>query len=140
MSLAYTTHNITSFYNYKAHELQYDSFDDLIGDFKLLEDQTRLDIVDLDYSNGMWSATYADIPGDTMLVGGFSYDAFAEQYNDVYSQGYLYQLDYGVGEHNIQGVDYDLHFGVMYQTPSSLADTYKWGHEMADMISGITIQ
>ena len=49
MSLRYTSHNLTSFHNYTAHELQYDSFDDLIGDFALLEDQTRLDIVDLNY-------------------------------------------------------------------------------------------
>ena len=70
-----------------------------------------------------------------MLIGGYSYNAFAEQSRSASFQGYLYQFDYGVGEHNIQGVDYDLHFGIMYQRPSSIADTYYWGHEMANMIS-----
>lgn len=139
MSLAYTSHNPTSFNfngdSYTAHELNYENFDDLIGDLTLLEEQTRLDMVDLDYTDGAWSATYADIPGDTMLVGGFSYDAFVSQSNDALSQGYLYQLDYGVGQHNIEGVDYEVHFGVAYQTPSTLADTYYWGHEMANTIS-----
>ncbi|MDJ0799538.1 MAG: hypothetical protein QNJ51_22440 [Calothrix sp. MO_167.B12] len=116
MSLTYTSHNLTSFHNYTAHELKYDSFDDLIGDLKQIVG-FKIDIVDVNYSNGSWSATYSDIPGTTSFIGNWTLDGLMSQAGDLYSRGYR-AIDQGIGE----WYDQPLYFGIMYNPPAYMSD------------------
>ncbi len=115
---------------YRAHRLYYDDVDDLIGDYKILN-PGALDLVDVDYSNGQWSALYSPIPGATVFVGGYSPEAYQKYSKSVLYDGYVYGVDYGVGQDNIGGVDYNLYFGIQYQRPSNPADDHFWALDTA---------
>lgn len=120
MSFAYTSYNPTSINFYgnsvAAHELNYDNFDSLIGDLKQIVGP-NLDIVDVNYTNGLWSATYADIPGITSFIANWTPDGLMSQAADYHSVGYG-AIDQGIGEVD----DQTLYFGVMYEPPAYMSD------------------